>query len=196
MPSGESSESTLTLDNYYLLAADPALPRVIGVTLSIAAWCTLACILLGTPVAYLLSETPSRIAGLLLIAVLLPFWTSLLVRTYAMLLLLQRRGLINEALQSLGVISEPLQLAHNMTGTVIAMTQIMLPYFILPVYASFRRTDRGMMNAAAGLGAAHHSARALVLNPHTRQPAAGCRSAGTDPRPTAQRRTRARCRRP
>lgn len=143
----------LTLDNYSLLAEDPALARVIATTVTIALWCTVLCLLLGTPVAYLLAELPPRVAGLLLIAVLLPFWTSLLVRTYAMLLLLQRRGLINQALQSFDLVAEPLQLAHNMTGTVIAMTQIMLPYLILPLYVSFRRVDRAMVNAAAGLGA-------------------------------------------
>ncbi len=143
----------ISLNNYRLLLSDPSLPTVVGTTVSIAFWCTLICVLLGTPVAYLLSELPQKIAGLLLIAVLLPFWTSLLVRTYAMLLLLQRRGLVNETLQSIGLTTEPLQLAHNATGTVIAMTQIMLPYFILPLYVSFRRIDRGMMNAAAGLGA-------------------------------------------
>lgn len=147
------TDGQLSLENYARIFADPSFPQIMRTTFTIALWCTALCILLGYPVAYLLAELPPRIANLLLIAVLLPFWTSLLVRTYSMLLLLQRRGVVNDVLVSTGLIDQPLRLAHNMTGTVIGMTHVMLPYLILPLYASFRAMDRSYLNAAAGLGA-------------------------------------------
>jgi putative spermidine/putrescine transport system permease protein/spermidine/putrescine transport system permease protein len=88
-----------------------------------------------------------------MIAVLLPFWTSLLVRTYAWLVLLQRQGLINKWGMSLGLWDEPLALVHNLTGTLIGMVHIMLPFLILPVYGSMRAIDRDYLKAAANLGA-------------------------------------------
>lgn len=147
------ADGSLSLENYERVLSDRSFPQVMRTTFSVAVWCTALCILLGYPVAYLLAELPQRMANILLIAVLLPFWTSLLVRTYSMLLLLQRRGLVNEGLQSMGIIDEPLRLAHNMTGTIIGMTHVMLPYLILPLYATFRAMDRSYLNAAAGLGA-------------------------------------------
>ena len=83
---------------------------------------------------------------------LIPFWTSLLVRTYAWLVLLQRRGLVNTALQDLGVLNEPLALMYNATGTTIGMTHIMLPFLVLPLFASMQRIDRDLLKAAAALG--------------------------------------------
>jgi putative spermidine/putrescine transport system permease protein/spermidine/putrescine transport system permease protein len=88
-----------------------------------------------------------------MIFVLIPFWTSLLVRTYAWLVLLQRRGLINETLQDWGLIDAPLRLVHNYTGTVIGMLHIMLPFMILPLYAALRAVDANYMRAASNLGA-------------------------------------------
>ena len=88
-----------------------------------------------------------------MIAVLLPFWTSLLVRTYAWLVLLQRQGLINTWGIKLGLWDQPLALVHNLTGTLIGMVHIMLPFLVLPVYGSMRAIDRDYLKAAASLGA-------------------------------------------
>ena len=144
----------LSGENFARLAADESFPGVMSTTFRIAVVVTLICVLLGYPLSYLLSELPPRLAGVLMIAVILPFWTSILVRTYAWLLLLQRRGVINNWLMSLGVIDEPLQLAHNFTGTVIGMVHVMLPFLVLPLYASMRQIDRNFARAAANLGAA------------------------------------------
>ena len=122
-------------------------------TFEISVLVTVLALLLGYPLAYLMSQLPPRWAGICMIFVLIPFWTSLLVRTYAWLVLLQRRGLVNETLQSLGIIAEPLRLMHNYTGTVIGMLHIMLPFMILPLYASLRAVDQNYMRAAANLGA-------------------------------------------
>ncbi len=111
------------------------------------------CILVGYPLAYFLAQLPTRAANLCLIAVLLPFWTSLLVRTYAWLVLLQRQGLINDWAISLGLWDEPLKLVHNMTGTLIGMVHIMLPFLVLPLYGAMRAIDRDYLRASANLGA-------------------------------------------
>jgi ABC-type spermidine/putrescine transport system permease subunit I len=91
--------------------------------------------------------------GIALTCILIPFWTSLLVRSYAWLILLQRRGLVNSWLQSLGLTEEPLALMYNVTGTVIGMTHILLPFLVLPLFASMQRIDGDLMRAAAALGA-------------------------------------------
>ena len=122
------------------------------VTLKISFITLFFCILLGYPLCYWLSQLPDRIAGILIVFVLLPFWTSVLVRTYAWLVILQRNGIINDTLISIGWIDEPLQLAHNLTGTVIGMVHILLPFFILPLFASMRSIDTNFIRAAISLG--------------------------------------------
>ncbi len=113
------------------------------------------CILLGFPIAYLLSTIPMRYAGLLMILVLLPFWTSLLVRTTAWIALLQSQGVINDFLVAIGLISDDgrLQLIHNKTGTFIAMTHILLPFMILPLYSVMKTIPPSYMRAARSMGA-------------------------------------------
>ena len=122
------------------------------VTLKISFIVLFFCILLGYPLSYWLSQLPDRIAGILIVFVLLPFWTSVLVRTYAWLVILQRNGIINDTLISIGWIDEPLQWAHNLTGTVIGMVHILLPFFILPLFASMRSIDTNFIRAAISLG--------------------------------------------
>ncbi len=114
---------------------------------------TIICILLGYPLAYITAQTRPRIAALLLLLVLFPIWTSLLVRCYAWLVLLQRRGLINNWLTDMGLIEAPLRLVHNFMGTTIGMVHIMLPFMVLPLYASMRAISPDYMRAAANLGA-------------------------------------------
>jgi putative spermidine/putrescine transport system permease protein len=95
---------------------------------------------------------PGSLQKVVLACVLVPFWTSILVRTYAWLVLLQRRGVINTALQDLGVIPEPLALVYNATGTVVGMVHILLPFLVLPLFASMQRIDINLIRAAASLG--------------------------------------------
>jgi putative spermidine/putrescine transport system permease protein len=127
--------------------------RIFWTTFEISLLVTVLALALGYPLAYLMSQLPPRWANVCLIFVLIPFWTSLLVRTYAWLVLLQRRGLVNQTLVDLGLIDAPLRLVHNYTGTVIGMLHIMLPFMILPLYAALRAVDRNYMLAAANLGA-------------------------------------------
>ncbi|RVD50078.1 MAG: ABC transporter permease [Mesorhizobium sp.] len=122
-------------------------------TFKVAFIVTGACVLLGYPLAYMLSQLPRRAASICLIFVILPFWTSVLVRTYAWLVILQRKGLINSWLIDLGVISQPLSLANNFSGVVIGMTHILLPFLVLPLYASMKTIDIDCLRAGMNLGA-------------------------------------------
>jgi ABC-type spermidine/putrescine transport system permease subunit I len=141
------------LSNYRDLALETVNLSSILTTFRISAVVTLICLALGYPFAYALAEMPRRWSALLMIAVILPYWTSILVRTYAWLVLLQRRGLVNQALEGIGLVDEPLRLVHNEIGTIIGMTHIMLPFLILPLYAAMRSIDRSYIRAAASLGA-------------------------------------------
>jgi putative spermidine/putrescine transport system permease protein len=114
---------------------------------------TAVCLLLGYPVAYLLATLPARSRSLLMFFVLLPFWTSALVRTTAWLVLLQRNGVVNSFLLRLGLVTEPLPLVFNRIGVVIAMTQVLLPFMILPIYSVMRGIDPQHVRAATSLGA-------------------------------------------
>ena len=145
-------QNQLTLENYGRLF-DKLYIKTFVTTFEISVIVTGLCILIGYPLAYLLSQLPRRAAALCMITVLLPFWTSLLVRTYAWLVILQRKGLINTYLQEWGLIDAPLRLVHNQTGTVIGMTHIMLPFMILPLYAAMKSISPDYMRAAANCGA-------------------------------------------
>lgn len=129
----------------------------------------LACLLLGYPVAYLLSTLPLRYSNLLMILVLLPFWTSLLVRTTAWIALLQNQGVINSLLVWLGVIPDHgrIQMIFNSTGTLIAMTHILLPFMILPLYSVMKTIPSSYMRAARSLGADQFTAFTRVYMPLT-----------------------------
>ena len=139
--------------NYTRMIELPSYITVFKTTFMLSGLVTVLSVVIGYPLAYLLSQLSRRTANILLIAVLLPFWTSLLVRTYAWLVLLQRKGLINTALYEIGLIDEPLRLVHNFTGAAIGMTHIMVPFLILPLYASMRAIDPAYMRAATSLGA-------------------------------------------
>jgi putative spermidine/putrescine transport system permease protein len=139
------------------------LARTFGVSLSV----TLLCLVLGFPVAYLLANLPARQANPLMILVLLPFWTSLLVRTAAWIVLLQDQGLVNGALQWLGVIDQPIRLIFNRVGVLIAMTHVLLPFMILPLYSVMKGIPPVYLRAAKSLGAPPTAAFVRVYLPQT-----------------------------
>ncbi len=122
-------------------------------TIEISFAVTFICFLIGLPIAYLISNLPSKISNLLLILVLLPFWTSLLVRTTSWLVLLQNEGLINDAAIWIGLWNEPLELIRNRLGVYIAMVHILLPFMVLPMYSVMKTINPWHMRAAASLGA-------------------------------------------
>jgi putative spermidine/putrescine transport system permease protein len=128
--------------------------RVILRTLAIAGLATAICLLLGYPLAWLIATAPARAAPWLLGAVLLPFWTSLIVRSAAWMVLLQREGVINAALLRLGLLEAPLPLLFNRFAVLLAMVHILLPFMVLPILAALREIDPLLPRAAASLGAA------------------------------------------
>lgn len=128
---------------------------------------TVACLLLGFPIAYLLATRPRHITNLLIILVVLPFWTPVLVRTAAWVVLLQREGMVNGFLQWTGLISEPLALIYNRTGVYVAMIYVLLPFMVLPLYGVMRRISPLTMAAALSLGARPWAAFRRVYLPQS-----------------------------
>ena len=143
----------LSGSNYARFVEQSSYVRTFVTTFKVAFTVTGLCVLFGYPLAYMLSQLRQRIASVCLIFVILPFWTSVLVRTYAWLVILQRKGLVNTWLMNLGVIDQPLSLANNFTGVIIGMTHIMLPFLVLPLYASMKAIDSDYLRAGMNLGA-------------------------------------------
>lgn len=136
-------------------------------TLIIAGSVTLLCLLLGFPLAYLLATLPVGTSNLLMIFVLLPFWTSLLVRTASWIVLLQTGGVINTGLMGLGILDEPLQLVFNRFGVLVAMVHILLPFMILPLYSVMKGISPSYQRAAISLGSHPFAAFWKVYVPQT-----------------------------
>lgn len=136
-------------------------------TLVIAGGVTLICLLLGFPLAYLLATLPTSKSNLLLICVLLPFWTSLLVRTAAWIVLLQSGGLVNSGLMWTGIIDAPIQLVFNRIGVFFAMVHVLLPFMILPLYSVMKGVPTSYQRAAISLGAHPFAAFWQVYVPQT-----------------------------
>jgi ABC-type spermidine/putrescine transport system permease subunit I len=150
---GSVADPTWTLENYRRLIDDAVFLHVFWTTLRTALVVTIGCLMLGYPVALALSRLQRGAAGVVLIIVLLPFWTSVLVRSYAWMVLLGRKGLVNETLLATGLIDAPLKLLNTPFAVHIAMIHILLPYMILPIASVLRQIDGALPRAAAGLGA-------------------------------------------
>ncbi len=138
-----------------------------GRTLLISFSVTILCLLIGYPVAAMMASASPSMANLLLMLVLVPFWTSLLVRSTAWVILLQNEGVVNKVLIALGLISEPLSLVFNRTGVLIAMVHVLLPYMILPLYSVMKSISPVHLRAAASLGATPLTAFRTVYLPLT-----------------------------
>ncbi|MDP1602064.1 MAG: ABC transporter permease, partial [Legionella sp.] len=145
-------QAGLTLAHYGQIA-DPNNIGYLTDTFRIATIVTVLSLVIGFPAAYGMYLMPPRLEKFCMLLVLMPFFTSILVRTYSWMLLLQRRGLVNNLLVDTGVIDQPLRLMYNETGTVIGMLHVLLPLALLPMMASLRTLDRNLVAAAATLGA-------------------------------------------
>ncbi|MCH7898149.1 MAG: ABC transporter permease subunit [Proteobacteria bacterium] len=143
----------VTFDNYLFLFEDSFYATIYLSSIKIAAIATLLCLLLGYPMAYFIARQRPGRRNLLLLAVILPFWISFLLRVYAWVGLLNNRGIINNALMALGVIDQPLPLIYNDFAVYIGIVYSYLPFMILPLYASLERMDLDLHDAAADLGA-------------------------------------------
>jgi len=156
---------TLSLGNYAKLGGSPIYLKVFVNTFEISATVTLIALLLGYPLAFLLATAGRRAAGLMLIGIVLPLWTSVLVRTYAWMVLLGRRGLVNEGLQTIGLTDAPLPLLYNRLGVTIGMVHVLLPFMVLPIYSVMKGIDVDLLKAAQNLGANRRQAFLRVYLP-------------------------------
>lgn len=145
-------DNGFTLENYRRIFSEDVYWRSFALTFRMALTVTIMTLLLGYPVAYAAAHVKRPWDVLILSFVMLPFWTSVLVRAYAWLVLLQRTGVTNQVLESLGLISEPLALVHNELGTTIATVHILLPFMVLPLYSTMQKIPRDLMLAGASLG--------------------------------------------
>src|SRR3984957_19404450 len=152
-----------SLESYRRLA-DPIYLGIVWRSFWIAGAATILCLALGFPLALFISRSGKR-KNLYLSLVILPFWTSFLVRTYAWMFLLRDTGLINTALQKIGLIHDPLPLLYNDGAVIVGLVYGYLPFMVLPLYATLERLDRNLLEAAADLGAKPWSALARVVIP-------------------------------
>ena len=159
------NDGGFSLEHYQRLWESKSYARIFRTTFEVSFITTGLCAVFGYPLAYCLSQASRKTANLLMLCVLLPFWTSILVRTYAWLALLQRRGLVNQWGTELGLWEEPIKLVHNLGGTLIGMVHIMLPLMVLPLYAAMKSIPVDYARAAANLGASPTRAFVSVFLP-------------------------------
>lgn len=156
-----------TLDHYYKAIFDGLYRGVLIDTLLIAGYVAAICFVLGYPVAYFLANASPFWATTGLVFLLVPFWTSILVRTYGWMVILGRNGIVNRFLMDIGLIESPLQLINNVTGVLIGMVHVLLPYMVFPLFAVMRRMDHNLLAAAEGLGASRWNVFLRVYFPLT-----------------------------
>jgi len=154
-----------TLKNVIDLFRTDVYLKVLWITFRISFTVTVVCVLLGYPIAYLLCEVSEGTRNLLMIMVIIPFWTSLLVRTYAWMVLLGRRGVFNSILMSLGILHSPARLLHNSFAVNVGMIQMMTPFMVLAMYSVMKGIDRGLPRAAESLGSNKFQAFIRVFLP-------------------------------
>lgn len=151
--------------HYVQIATADVYLRVLSSTFGLALTVTLATFVLGYPVAYALARSRGLVQAILVMLVLLPFWTSLLVRTYAWMVILGRYGVVNKMLMALGLTDEPIRLLHTGLATHIGMVHILLPFMILPIWSVMTRIDTALLMAARSLGASPLRAFVRVFFP-------------------------------
>lgn len=142
----------LTLDNYIQLL-DPIYFKIFVRSLYVAGLCTLICLIFGYPFAYILARSKSQYKNFLLFLVIIPFWTSSLIRTYAIIAIIKTHGILNSVLLHLGIIHQPLHLLYSNTAATIGLVYNLLPFMILPLYANIEKLDMSLVDAARDLGA-------------------------------------------
>lgn len=157
--------AALDLENFKLLGDDPLYWQSYLYSLRIAALTTLIALAIGYPLAYAMAAAPQRWQGVLLVLVILPFWTSFLIRVYAWIGILRPEGLLDMALGALGLTAEPLRLLNTETAVLIGMVYSYLPFMVLPLFATLQKLDRSLLEAAADLGAPALTAFATVTLP-------------------------------
>nr|WP_246776942.1 ABC transporter permease [Microvirga sp. VF16] len=162
---GSLFNPNFTLDNYVRLFTEPLYLTVLLRTLWIALATTVGAFLLGYPVAYGMARAGNKLAFWIAACVLIPLWTSVLVRSYAWIILFQRKGIINNLLIETGILEQPLRLIHTQGAVIIAMTHVLMPFMILPIYSALRTIPKELPQAAANLGAGAQTTFLKVILP-------------------------------
>jgi ABC-type spermidine/putrescine transport system permease subunit I len=142
-----------TLKNYRQLLAEPVYLRALLNTLEISFWVTVVALALGYPLAYLMTTVSARARAWLVALVLVPFWTSILVRSFAWVVILGTNGIVNKALVALGALERPVRLLYNLVGVEVGMVHVLLPFMILPLYGVVTQIDPALLRAGRSLGA-------------------------------------------
>ncbi len=156
----------LTLINYFELF-DTIYARIFLHSFWLAGLCTFLCLIFGYPFAYILARAHNRYKGLLLLLVIIPFWTSSLIRSYAIVTILKAKGILNSLFIWLGIIHQPMQLLYSSSAVVIGLVYSLLPFMILPLYANIEKLDMRLIDAARDLGASKITVFRKVILPLT-----------------------------
>jgi ABC-type spermidine/putrescine transport system permease subunit I len=146
-------DPTPTLKNYRQLVGDPVYAKALLNTLEISFWVTATALALGYPLAYLMTTVPARVRVWLMALVMVPFWTSILVRSFAWVVILGTNGIVNSALVWLGVVERPVRLLYNLVGVEIGMVHVLLPFMVFPLYGVMTQIDPALVRAGRSLGA-------------------------------------------
>ena len=154
-----------SLGRYAQVFGDRFVLAALGRTIRIAMDVTLICLLLGYPIAYLMLKSSPRVRGLIMTLVVVPVWTSVLVRSYAWMVILGRQGAVNQLLQVTGLTASPVPLLYNRFSVYVGMVHIMLPFMVLPLFSVMQRLDLGLVRAARSLGASSSAAFLWVFLP-------------------------------
>ena len=155
-----------TLENYKTIF-DPLYFKVILNSIGIALSSSIICILIGYPFAYYLTKQPIKKRGILIMLIMIPFWTSSMVRTYSWVILLNASGIVNKFLMAIGLIKEPLQLLYNDYAVTVGIVYVLLPFAILPLYSAIEKLDKSLIEASNDLGAKPYKTFMKVTLPLT-----------------------------
>lgn len=142
----------LTLENYKAIF-DPVYFTVVKESVIVAFFTTVLSILMGYPFAYFMATKKPKVSGILMLLMMIPFWTNELVIVYSFVILLNNSGIINTLLQNLGIIGEPLEMLYNNFAIIVGMIYMLMPFAVLPMYSSIEKLDKGLIEASKDLGA-------------------------------------------
>ncbi len=157
---------TFTLENYIRLF-DPLYLRILWISTLVGVFTTVICLVVGYPFAYIIARSSEKYRNILLMLIVIPFWTNSLIRTYAWIVLLRTEGVINTILLKIGLISEPLSMLYNSGAVLVGLAYTLFPFMVLPLYASIEKLDRSYLEAASDLGAKPWQAFIRVTLPLT-----------------------------
>ncbi|MGM1048938.1 putative spermidine/putrescine transport system permease protein [Paenibacillus uliginis N3/975] len=158
-------EGQFTIEGYIKLLSDPFMLKILGTTLQVSTITTIACILIGFPVAYYISKQKARTKGILLALAIFPLMTSAIVRSFSWMVILGKNGLVNQLLTSIGLIDEPMKILYTPTSMMIGLIHLFLPLMIISLVGVMENIDRDLLNASSSLGASRMKGFMTIIVP-------------------------------